>query len=102
MTTYYSNQRECKIECDTSFWKFIKTMKKQERSWQELSPTPTTWETEVWGMGTCPRGSFTQQGRRGSQARVAPLLVPPGPSRASSVLARVLDRRLPEGVEVLL
>ena len=102
----HSNWKGCKTECESSFWslKFIKTVKKQERSWQELSPPPTTWKTEVWGMGTCPRGQsslkFHPAGEEGQPGPGGASSGRPGPSRASSALARVLDRRLPEGVEV--
>ena len=58
------------------------------------------------GDGDMPQGTvqslkFHPVGEEGQPGQGGTSSGRPGPSRASSVLARVLDRRLPEGVEVL-
>lgn len=52
-------------------------------------------------QGTVQSLKFHPAGEEGQPGKGGTSSVRPGPSRASSVLARVLDRRLPEGVEVL-
>ena len=59
----------------------------------------------MWGMdmpqGTVQSLNFHPAGDEGQPGQGGASSGRPGPSRASSVLARVLDKRLPEGVEVL-
>ena len=58
------------------------------------------------GDGDMPQGTvqslkFHPAGEEGQPGQGDASSGRPGPSRASSVLASVLDKRLPEGVEVL-
>ena len=52
-------------------------------------------------QGTVQSLKFHPAGEEGQPGQGGASSGRPGPSRASSVLARVLDKRLPEGVEVL-
>jgi hypothetical protein len=78
-----SLMRENTKQCNTYFWsiKFSKTELRENKGVGNNYPLPHQNERQkCGGWGTCPRAqsslwNFTQQGRRGSQARVVPLQV---------------------------